>query len=95
MQVVIPMSVFGQRFRHAGYAVPKPLIELDDKSIIAHIVEIFPAETGFIFMCNQDDIDEPQYNMKTILNALCSKDRIAGIGQIVSWRARYLRVENI
>ena len=60
--------------------MPKPLIEIDHKPIIAHIVEIFPAETGFILMYNQEDIDEPQYNTETILRALCPTDRISGIG---------------
>ena len=69
-------SDFGMRVMQCQ----SPVIEIDDKSIIAHIVEIFPAETGFIFMCNQDDIDEPQYNTETILKALCPTDRISGIG---------------
>jgi NDP-sugar pyrophosphorylase family protein len=60
MQVVIPMSGFGERFRRAGYAVPKPLIEIVDKPIIAHVVEMFPSETDFIsksiIMCSQDNI---------------------------------------
>ena len=80
MQVVIPMSGFGERFRRAGYAVPKPLIEIDDKPIIAHVVEMFPGETDFIFICNQDHLDEPKYNMASILKALCPTDRISGIG---------------
>lgn len=29
MQTVIPMSGFGERFRRAGYLLPKPLIEID------------------------------------------------------------------
>ncbi len=29
MQIVIPMSGFGERFRQAGYDVPKPLIEIE------------------------------------------------------------------
>lgn len=79
MQVVIPMSGFGERFRRAGYAVPKPLIEIDDKPIIAHVVEMFPGETDFIFICNQDHLDEPKYNMASILKAFCPTGRIVGI----------------
>ena len=41
MQIIIPMSGFGERFRAAGYAVPKPLIEVDGKTIIQHVVEMF------------------------------------------------------
>jgi len=31
MQVIIPMSGFGERFRAAGYVVPKPLIKVEGK----------------------------------------------------------------
>ena len=35
MQIVIPMSGFGERFRRAGYDIPKPLIEVQDKPIMS------------------------------------------------------------
>jgi len=41
MQIVVPMSGFGERFRRAGYDVPKPLIMVDGKPIIAHVVDLF------------------------------------------------------
>ena len=44
MQIVIPMSGFGERFRSVGYKVPKPLIEVDGKTIIEHIIDMFPGE---------------------------------------------------
>ena len=40
MQIIVPMSGFGERFRRAGYAVPKPLIEIDGKPIIAHVIDM-------------------------------------------------------
>ena len=43
MQIIIPMSGFGERFRAAGYNVPKPLIEVNGKCIIQYIVEMFPG----------------------------------------------------
>ena len=43
MQIVIPMSGFGERFRKAGYSVPKPLIMIDGKTIIQYVVEMFPG----------------------------------------------------
>ncbi len=79
MQIVIPMSGFGERFRRAGYTVPKPLIEIDGKPIIAHVIDMFPGELDFIFICNQNHLDTPRYGMKTILQALCPTGRIVGI----------------
>ncbi|MDG2535761.1 NTP transferase domain-containing protein [Sphingomonas sp. HITSZ_GF] len=80
MQIVIPMSGFGERFRRAGYAVPKPLIEVDGKPIIAHVVDLFPGDHDFIFICNSDHLAEPSYRMAEILRAIAPKGRIVPIG---------------
>ena len=79
MQIVIPMSGFGERFRHAGYKVPKPLIEIDGKPIVAHIIDMFPGEQDFIFICNQDHLSNPDYRMEAILRQLCPTGRTIGI----------------
>ena len=51
MQIIIPMSGFGERFRRAGYEVPKPLIEIDGKPIIAHVIEKL-GNSIFIRLCS-------------------------------------------
>jgi NDP-sugar pyrophosphorylase family protein len=79
MQIIIPMSGFGERFRRAGYEVPKPFIEIDGKPIIAHVVDMFPGEHDFIFICNQDHLSNPDYRMKAILKQYCPTGRVIGI----------------
>ncbi|WJV63242.1 hypothetical protein PCO86_04010 [Pectobacteriaceae bacterium CE70] len=79
IQVVIPMSGFGERFRRAGYSVPKPLIEIEGKPIIAHVIDMFPGETDFIFICNQEHLNDPIYCMEEILQHYCPTGRILGI----------------
>ncbi|MES2887696.1 MAG: sugar phosphate nucleotidyltransferase [Pseudomonadota bacterium] len=79
MQVVIPMSGFGERFRRAGYAVPKPLIEIEGKPIVAHVIDMFPGETDFIFICNQAHLNEPAFRMEAILREYCPSGRVIGI----------------
>lgn len=79
MQIIIPMSGFGERFRKAGYAVPKPLIEIDGKPIIGHVIDMFPGETDFIFVCNEDHLAEPSYRMREILQHYCPGGRIVAI----------------
>ena len=79
MQIIIPMSGFGERFRRAGYDVPKPLIEIDGKPIIAHVIDMFPGEQDFIFICNQDHLTNPEYCMESILRHYCPTGRIIGI----------------
>lgn len=79
MQIVIPMSGFGERFRRAGYALPKPLIEIDGKPIIAHIIDMFPGEQNFTFICNRDHLAEPSYCMEETIRRYCPAARVVGI----------------
>jgi NDP-sugar pyrophosphorylase family protein len=79
MQIVVPMSGFGERFRRAGYTIPKPLIQVDGKPIIAHVIDMFPGETEFVFICNQDHLDTPEYRMESILREYCPTGKILGI----------------
>lgn len=79
MQIVVPMSGFGERFRRAGYSVPKPLIPVDGRPIIAHVMNLFPGERDVIFVCNQAHLDEPAYRMTEILREVCPAGRVVGI----------------
>jgi len=77
MQIVIPMSGTGQRFVAAGYALPKPLILVDGRPIIAHVVEMFPGETDFVFICNQTHLDTTP--MRDVLTRLVPTAKIVAI----------------
>jgi NDP-sugar pyrophosphorylase family protein len=79
MQIIIPMSGFGDRFRLAGYKIPKPLIMVDEKPIIQHIVEMFPGEKDFTFICNSDHLDQEEYRMRKILESVCPTGKIVPI----------------
>lgn len=39
MQVVIPMAGLGARFKESGYTKPKPLLDLDGKTMIERVLE--------------------------------------------------------
>lgn len=79
MQIVIPMSGFGERFRRAGYTIPKPLIEVEGKPIIAHVIDMFPGEEEFIFICSNEHLENPAYRMREILEYYCPSGRVVGI----------------
>ena len=79
MQIVIPMSGFGERFRRAGYDVPKPLIEVEGKPIIAHVIDMFPGETDFIFICNEDHLADGRFRMREVLERYCPSGKILSI----------------
>lgn len=52
IQLIIPMSGIGKRFIEAGYSTPKSLIEVDDKMIIEHVVDLFPGVEDITFIFN-------------------------------------------
>jgi dTDP-glucose pyrophosphorylase len=79
MQIIIPMSGFGERFRAAGYVMPKPLIEVEGKTIIQHVVEMFSDKDDFIFICNKTHLDDPSYRMESILQSICPSGKIVSI----------------
>ena len=79
MQIIVPMSGFGERFRRAGYTVPKPMIDVHGKTIIAHVVSMFPGESDFLFVCNQDHLDDPQLALAETLQEIAPGARIVGI----------------
>jgi len=62
------MSGIGKRFINAGYKDPKPLIMVEGKPIIQHIVELFPGENKFTFICNDEHLRNT--NMRDILEKI-------------------------
>lgn len=79
MQIVIPMSGFGERFRRVGYAVPKFLIEVEGKPIIAHVIDLFPGETDFLFICNEQHLADPGFAMRDTLARFCPSGKVVAI----------------
>ena len=71
------MSGIGNRFIEAGYSMPKPLIEVEGKPIIEHVVHLFPNESKFTFICNSKHLNET--NMRAILNRICPSATIIEI----------------
>jgi NDP-sugar pyrophosphorylase family protein len=71
------MSGVGKRFIDAGYQDPKPLIKIDGKPIIQHVVELFPGESKFTFICNQTHLDTT--NMREVLTAIAPQGDIISI----------------
>lgn len=77
MHIIIPMSGVGQRFIDAGYSVPKPLIEIDGKPIIEHVVNLFSPEDRFTFICNRPHLETT--TMRAELERICPNGTIVSI----------------
>jgi NDP-sugar pyrophosphorylase family protein len=59
------MSGIGKRFMEAGYVNPKPLIVVDGAPMIHHVIDLFPDETQFHFICNDEHLNTT--DMRSIL----------------------------
>lgn len=73
------MSGAGQRFIDAGYSVPKPLIVVDGKTIIEHVVNLFPGEADVTFICRNEHLGTQSFKMGSILKRVCPTAKIHGI----------------
>jgi dTDP-glucose pyrophosphorylase len=67
LNIVIPMAGKGSRFKDAGYAFPKPLIDVSGKTMIEVVVNnLRPScEHRFIFICQREHFE--QYDLHNIL----------------------------
>lgn len=81
MKIVIPMAGRGKRFNE--FLSPKPLIEIDGKPMIEHVVNYFPRDSKFIFICNENHLATT--NLREVLT------RIKPDCQIVTISEDYLR----
>ena len=65
-QLIIPMSGVGQRFKDAGYKELKPFIRIDGKTVIEHILEMYPDSSDVLFILNEAD-PELELHKQTLL----------------------------
>jgi dTDP-glucose pyrophosphorylase len=69
LNIVIPMSGLGSRFKDAGYIMPKPLIDINGKTMIQRVVDNLNFNGRYIFLALKDHCD--QFNLKELLNGYC------------------------
>ena len=79
MKVVIPMSGMSRRFSVAGYKDPKYLLEIDGRTVIEHIVNLYPKDSEFVFIIN--DKHEKETEVVEVLNRITDDPTIITINQ--------------
>lgn len=79
IQLVVPMSGIGERFKNAGYKTPKPFIKVIGKEIINHVVNMFWEIDRVIFICNEKHLNDKNLNIHKILKNLHPKTTIISI----------------
>lgn len=68
------MSGMSSRFSRAGYQLPKYLLEIDGKTVIQHIVDLYPKDSEFIFIVNDKNSEET--NVLNLLEDICENKKI-------------------
>jgi dTDP-glucose pyrophosphorylase len=68
MNILIPMAGAGKRFKDQGIDMPKPLILIDDKPIIQHVLESIKIEGNFIFAVQREHYE--QFNLELFLKSI-------------------------
>src|SRR5262245_39256533 len=58
MHLVVPMAGLGQRFKDAGYSLPKPLIPVSGVPIVVRAVRELPPADRMTFLVNPDHLRE-------------------------------------
>ena len=62
MQIIIPMTGNGSRFKSAGYDRLKPFIEVHGMPVIEWVVRMFPGDEDKItFICRKEHLDKLDY----------------------------------
>ena len=96
IQLVIPMSGFGERFRAKGYTVPKPLIRVAGAPMIEHVLDMYPTSVDVVFIVNEDHLRNDDFRMREILTSLRPRANIVPIashktgpsGDVTLWLRR-------
>lgn len=69
INIVIPMAGAGSRFTVAGYSVPKPFIEFENKMMIEHVLSAFDGmDAKFILVLQEKFLSEQKLQLNTLKN---------------------------
>ena len=85
LNVLIPMAGAGSRFAEAGYAFPKPLIDVHDKPMIQAVVDNLAIEATYTYIVQKSHFEK--YNLSYLLNAItpnCNIVQVDGVTEGVT-----------
>ena len=80
LNVIIPMAGAGSRFVQAGYTFPKPLIQINNKTMIQLVVENLGLDANYIFIVQKEH--KIKYNIDSMLRLIvpnCTVIETSGI----------------
>lgn len=76
LNIVIPMAGKGSRFAKEGYEKPKPLIDVNGKTMIEVVINNLKplCEHRFIFVCQKEHVEK--YELKRVFSEACESFEI-------------------
>ena len=83
--LILPMAGHGSRFSKEGYKNPKPLIDVDGKTMIECAVDCLPRTNNKIFICLQEHIDK--YNIDQLLKKRYKPNVIISLNHVTKGQA--------
>lgn len=87
LNIVIPMAGRGSRFAKEGYVMPKPLIDVHGKPMIARVTQnIAPVcEHRFIYLCLQEHLEK--YDLKRRLEEIAGECIVVPVDHVTEGAA--------
>jgi len=85
MKILIPMAGRGKRFEDAGYSFPKPLIDINGKTMIEVIVENLNFSAEHIFLCRNEHYEK--YSLKELLELIYQNCKTIKVNEITEGAA--------
>lgn len=79
MQLIIPMSGQGERFKDKGYELPKPFIEISGRPMLQHVLEMFPGVEEVLFIVNKDHFEDDTLELERRLISIAPNSKIVVI----------------
>ena len=85
LNILIPMAGAGSRFEQAGYALPKPLIDVNGKTMIQTVVKNINIDANYIYVVQSKHREK--YNLDTILNLITPCCKIIEVDKLTEGAA--------
>ena len=88
LNVVIPAAGFGNRFKEAGYNLPKPIIDVAGKPMIERVVKSlgFGERAQYIYLFQKSHLE--QYDIYSLLNKITPRCIIIPLEGVTDGAAR-------
>ena len=85
LQIVIPMAGKGQPFKDAGYTFPKPLIDLNGKTMVQLVIENLNFSGNHILICKKEHYEK--YALNEMLSLFSPGCKIITVDKITEGAA--------